>query len=224
MEAFKSTSGKINSLISNGYQFRSTQYLNQAINLVKNNLGLFASFTLVFIAYLFFIFRLGQVGSFINIFLSGPISAGYYLIIHRIVSGQNYTFENFFDGFKIYLPVMIAAMAVNLLTSIGVMLFVVPGILVIISLLFVMPLIIFEKADLMSALRSSQMIVWKQFWEVGKFGLIIALINIAALFTFGIGFLFTMPMSFAAIYFAYADLIGIEQENTENKPDLSHFR
>ena len=224
MKTFRPTLAKIDTLISNGYQFRTPLYMGQAFELVKRNFGLFASFTMVYIAFLFLVWRLGETGSFLNLFVTGPVSAGFYLVIHKMVTGRALSFENFFDGFRIYLPVMVAAMASNLLISIGSLLFIVPGLLVAISLLFVMPLVVFGKLELFTALKSSQMIVWKQFWEVGKFGLFIGLINIGAIFTFGIGLLFTLPMSFAAIYFAYSDLIGINEETSINKPDFSHFR
>jgi uncharacterized membrane protein len=169
------------------------------------------------------VWRLGETGSFLNIIFSGPISAGYYSVIHRTVSGRSLTFENFFDGFKIFLPVMTISMTSGLLTSLGALLYIVPGLVIAIFLIFTMPLTIYTKADVFSAIKISQKIVAKQFWEISKLALYIALINIAAIFTFGIGLLFTLPMSFAVIYFAYDDIIGIN-DDVEEKPNFSHFR
>jgi len=73
-------------------------------------------------------------------------------------------------------------------------------------------------------LKFSQMIVWRQFWDMAKFGIIILLMNLASAFTFGIATLITIPISYAAIYFAYDDIIGIEEKPEDEKPDFSHFR
>ena len=224
METFNSTSGKIDLLVNRGYQLRTMVYFGQALDLIKRHISLFASFTLVYFAFLFMVLRLAEIGSFLHVLVAGPISAGYYLVVHRIAKGQEFNFENFFDGFKRYLPLMGAALAANFLASIGFMLYIVPGFIIALLLIFVMPLVVFGKIDLLQSLKYSLMIVWKQFWEMSKFGLVLLLINLAGVMTFGIGLLFTLPVSFAAIYFAYSDLVGIEEEKSENKPDFSHFR
>ena len=224
METYKSILGRIDVLVNRGYQLRTYDYFLRALSLVKSNLGLFASFTMVYFAFLFLVMRLGEVGSFFQLLLAGPISAGYYLTIHYMASGRAFSFESFFDGFKMYLPVMVAALASNFLISLGAMLFIVPGILIAILLLFVMPMVVFGRLELFQALKFSSMIVWKQFWEVSKFGLLIILLNLVGVLTFGIGLLFTIPMSFAVIYFAYSDMIGVEKDADEVKTDFSHFR
>lgn len=224
MEAQNSTINRINERISNGYQVRMSVYFGMAMDLVKRNLGIFATFTLMYMAFWVIVWKMGEVGSYMNFIFSGPIVAGYYIMIHKITSGKDYTFENFLDGFKIFLPVMSISMASGLLTGLGALLYIVPGLIIAIFLMFVMPLVIFGKSSTLSALKYSQMIVWKQFWEVLKFGVLIGLINIAAIFTFGIALLFTLPLSFAAIYFAYDDIIGIDKKLEDEKTDLSHFR
>ncbi|MCK5776279.1 MAG: hypothetical protein KAH25_08885 [Bacteroidales bacterium] len=194
------------------------------MDLVKQNLGIFASFTLIYVAFLVAVWRMGEIGSGFNVILSGPISAGYYLTIHRMANAKPFGFENFFDGFRIFLPVMTISLISGLLTSIGAMFYIFPAFIIALFLLFAMPLTIFAQADFMTALKSSFMIVRKQFLEIAKFGLFILLINLAAVFTFGIGFLFTLPMSFAAIYYAYDDIIGVQDNIEEEKPNLHHFR
>jgi len=224
MEAYKTTLGRIDALVNRGYQLRISDYFSQSMVLVKNNLGLFVSFTLVYFAFLFFVLRLGEVGSFMQLLVAGPISAGYYLSIHYMATGKDYSFESFFDGFKMYSPVMVAALASNFLISLGTMLFIIPGLLIALALIFVMPLVIFGRLELFQALRYSPMIVRKQIWDMAKFGAIILLINLLGILSFGIGLLFTFPMSFAIIYFAYSDVIGLVKEEQEVKSDFSHFR
>jgi len=224
MQTSKPISEIVESKATSGYRVQTSLYLQQAFKLIKTELGLFVTFSLVYFAFLFMVYRLGETGSFINLFVAGPISAGYYLIIHRMNSKQDYRFENFFDGFKIYFPVMVAAMTTNLLISLGALLYIIPGLIIAIFLLFVMPLVIFGKLELFQAIKSSGMLVRKEFLEIFKLALIIALINFAGVLTFGIGLLFTIPFSFAVVYFAYIDIIGIEEKEEETKTNLSHFR
>jgi len=224
MQTYRPTIDKVESLASNGYQMRTALYIKQATDLIKSNFGLFASFSLVYFAFLLLVYRLGETGSMINLFVAGPISAGFYLMVHRISIGNDYNFENFFDGFRIYLPVLVASMAANLFISLGALLYIIPGLIAATFLLFVMPLVVFGKLELMNALKYSVLLVYKEALEISKFVLLIALFNIAGALLFGIGLLFTIPFSFAAIYFAYIDIVGNEQEAEIPKNDFSHFR
>ena len=224
MEAQNSISNKINARITSGYQVRMPLYFGMAWDLVKRNMGLFVTYTMIYAAFLVLAWKLGDVGRYMNFILNGPIIAGYYIMIHRMVTGKAYSFENFFDGFKIFLPVMAASMASGLLTGIGALFFIIPGLIIAQLLMFVLPLVIFGRTETWSALKFSQMIIWRQFWDMTKFGVIILLMNLASAFTFGIATLITVPLSFAAIYFAYTDIIGIEEKPEDEKPDFSHFR
>jgi uncharacterized membrane protein len=226
MQNRKNTIDRVEYLNSRGYRMQTMVYFTQAVELIKRYWAPFAVYTLIYMAFLLLVYRLGENGSFLQFILSGPLNAGYYLAIHRLVNGKPFQFENFFDGFRIMLPVMTVAMAAMFLTSLGVMLFVLPGLIISLSLIFALPLVIFGQLELFSALRSSTQVVWKQFWEMAKFGLFIILLNVTGALMLGVGLLFTVPLTFAAIYFAYVDIIGIgtEKDTEKSEPDLNHFR
>jgi len=225
MEEQNSHINRIRNAGLRGYQMQPMAYFNRAINLVKMHWGPFAVYTLIYFSFLFLVYRLGENGSFLQLLLSGPLNAGYYLSIHRLVNNAPFRFENFFDGFRIYFATMAVGMVSMFLTSLGMMLFILPGLLISLSLIFSLPLVVFAELDLINALRSSTQIVWKQFWDMAKFGGMIFVLNIAGAMALGIGLLFTLPVTFAAIYFAYDDIIGINVEQEEPaKTDLSHFR
>lgn len=223
-----STTGKVNLLLSRGYRLQLGLYFEQAMNTVKQNAGLFFAFTAIYFAFLFGLYNLKEFGTVVQLFVAGPVTGGYYIVVHRIWSGLPYRFENFLDGFRIYLPLLSAGMLVNLLVSLGAVFYILPGLLIGLLVMYVIPLVLFEGMELFSALSASIRIVWKAKLDFLKLGLILLAVNMAGVLALGIGLLFTIPLSYALIYFSFADLFDLhenkEEEEEDIQIDLKHFR
>ena len=219
-------SDKASQLNENGYFFNRNYYFHKAVALIAPNWLVLSSFTGLYILFLLVLFRFPQVGQIVQLIISGPISAGYYLVINRLRKGQSIQFNDFFDGFRYaFVPSLMVSLLTGIIITIGFALFVVPGILFSIIYLFAMPLVIFSPLNYWSALESSRVIISKKFTEALLFGLTIFAINILGLLTLGIGVLFTIPLSYAMILMAFDDIYGIDAEDAEPPiNDFSHFR
>lgn len=207
----------------NGYYFNTLYYINTAWETIKPHWLILSSFTAVYIGFLVFILRFPDIGQVIQLIISGPISAGYYLTIHRIFNNEPIIFENFLDGFKIFIPTMLVSMLVGLFVTIGIVLLVIPAIFFIIIYLFAMPLVVFDGLNFWSAMESSRIIIMKRLKEAFIFALAIFGINILGALALGIGLFITVPLSYALIYVAYKDIYGFEEE-VENEDKFSYFR
>lgn len=196
----------------NGYYFNTLYYINTAWETIKPHWLILSSFTAVYIGFLVFILRFPDIGQVIQLIISGPISAGYYLTIHRIFNNEPIIFENFLDGFKIFIPTMLVSMLVGLFVTIGFVLLVIPAIFFIIIYLFAMPLVVFDGLDFWPAMESSRIIIMKRLKEAFIFALAIFGINILGALALGIGLFITVPLSYALIYVAYKDIYGFEEE------------
>ncbi len=211
-------------LSQNGFYFNTSYYVRHAFDTLKQHWIILSAFTALYIGFSFLLMRAPQFGQIVQMIVSGPISAGYYLVLHKIFSKQDFKFENFFDGFKNFLPTMIVNMLIGLFVTVGLFLLVLPGIFLSIIYLFSMPLVVFAKLDFWPAMESSRVIVMKQFKQFFILGIIIVGINILGVLALGVGIFFTIPLSYAIIYLAYKDIYGMEEETETISNDFSHFR
>ena len=104
--------------------------------------------------------------------------------------------------------VLLAALIVGVLTSIGLVLCILPGIAVAIFSAFVYYFTLDQGQDAITAVRSSWSLVAKNFGSV--FLLLLALlgINLLGAIPFGLGLFVTIPLSYVAVAFAYRRLVG----------------
>lgn len=217
-------SQRANELNRNGYYFNTTYYITTAWRAISSNWTLFSLFTILYLGtFVLFFVTSPRIAQIIQMIIAGPISAGYYLTIQKILNNTPIRFDNFFDGFKIFIPTMMINLLVNIIVSVGIYFYIIPGIFALLIYIFAMPLVVFGKLNYIKALESSRIIVFKRFFETAIFGLLILLINFVGLLAFGIGVIITIPLSYAMILVAYKDIYGFEENETiENKFD--YFR
>lgn len=78
---------------------------------------------------------IGSVGFGIgSIVLTGAINFGFYRTMVQIYRGQTPQFETYFDGFRNFLPTLIAFLVTAVIVIVGMILLVIPGILAAISI------------------------------------------------------------------------------------------
>jgi hypothetical protein len=76
---------------------------------------------------------------------------------------------------------------------------------------FAIPLIIDQRVEFWPAMELSRKIVLKRLGSLLLLHILMLLINIAAIFTCGIGWLFTCPLYFCSIMAAYNKVIGYDE-------------
>jgi len=218
------SSQKARNLKSNGFYFNRAYYVQQALLIIKPHWKILMAFTGAYLGSLFLVLLNPQIGQIVQMVISGPISAGYYLSIKKILDGKQLTFNDFLEGFQNFVPTMLVFMMVNLLTTIGLALYYLPAVFVATIYLFAMPMVVFGKMNFWEAMESSRVIIMEKFWDALLLILTIVGINILGLLTFGVGVLFTLPLSYAIILVAYQDIYGFEEESEPSHNDFSHFR
>lgn len=77
---------------------------------------------------------------------------------------------------------------------------------------FTLPLIIDKQVDFATAMKLSWKMVNKHWWQVFGVIMLIALLNVAGALVCCVGLLFTVPVGFAALMYAYETIFG-DQKN-----------
>lgn len=153
------------------------------------------------------------LGAIAGIFLSGVLHGGLYLYYLKYARGESADLGVIFSGFSsAFVPLMLASLVSSLLTTLGLLLLILPGIYLAIGYLFTLLLIQDRKLDFWCAMEVSRRVISAQWWRV--FGLMIVAGFLACLGVIGlfIGIFVTLPILFGAIVYAYEDLVNPSAE------------
>jgi GYF domain 2 len=143
----------------------------------------------------------------VGLLLWGVFVGGLYNYYLKRLRGQPAALGDAFGGFTLaFVPLMLAGLVSWLLTVVGFICLVIPGIYLAVAWVFTMPLVIDRKLEFWTAMEVSRRVVTAQWWRI--FGLLILawLIAVLGLLGCGIGFFVTLPIAIGAVASAYDTL------------------
>ena len=141
--------------------------------------------------------------------LSMVLVGGLYLFFIRRIRGENVEIGDVFSGFSLaFAPLALAGLLTWLLTTIGLILCILPGIYLLVGYVFVPALVIDKKLDFWPAMEVSRQVVQKHWWTIFGLLLVLALIVIAGFIACLVGVIIAAPVATAALMYAYEDLFG----------------
>ena len=147
------------------------------------------------------------LGILASLLLTGVFYGGLYYYYLRHIRGQPAELSDAFAGFSLaFVPLMLGGLVVGLLTCVGLVCLIIPGIYLAVAWCFTIPLIIDQKLEFWTAMEVSRRVVTAQWWRV--FGLLIlgALLSLVGVLACGIGVFATLPIGIGAITIAYDTL------------------
>jgi len=147
------------------------------------------------------------LGYVCGLLLTAVFYGGLYYYYLKRLRGQPAELGDAFSGFTLaFVPLMLGGLVSSLLTGLGFICLLIPGIYLAVAWSFTVPLIIDQKLEFWTAMEVSRRVVTAQWWRM--FGLLILafLVGIAGVLGCGIGVFVTLPISFGAITAAYLTL------------------
>ena len=173
--------------------------------LVRDNMAVLAGATALgwlITVGLAFVPILGWVVGFV---LMGGLD---YIFIRRI-RGEAVQIGDLFDGFnRAFLDLTMAGLVKWLLTTIGFILCILPGIYLAVGYVFALPLVIDKKMEFWTAMEVSRRVVHEHWWSTLALVIVVALVALAGFLVCGVGELITIPIASAALMYVYEDLFG----------------
>jgi len=199
-------------ILARGYNVDIGNCIGRGWNLVKKDFWLLVGAS-------FFVFLImGGVGivpiagAIAGFIIDGALLGGLYLLFLKRIRGQPATTGEIFSGFSLaFVQLMLAQIVVALLSCLGFLLCILPGIYLMVAWLFTLPLVIDKKLDFWPAMELSRKVVTQHWWSM--FGLLIVsgLINIVGVLACLVGVFVTVPIGLAALMYAYEDIFGTQR-------------
>ncbi len=233
----------IDKLIGQGFEFKHSKYIQDGFEIFKKNIGGFVGFTGAFYAIVFVISLstngLGEtsgsplvanIGSILINLIQPMFLAGVLLVVNDIMKGNVPEFGRFFEGTKFWGQLIILSLVMGLLTFVGLVFLIIPGIYLAVGYTFANMFVVFLGYDFWTSMELSRKIITKNWWPFLGFLLVLGLINIVGILACGIGILVTIPATMCMIYCAFEDIVGgaireheaqFPPQNTEEKTEIS---
>lgn len=142
--------------------------------------------------------------------LMGPLIAGYMFLFIRTLRGEQVRVGNLFDGFRRFIPILLAFYLTNMLIAIGMFLLIIPGLIFIAYFLFVEVLILDKNLGVFEAMKlNKEMASRRGLWNfVGLNIALVLLLNLPGILSVGIGYLLILPYVMSVYAVAYEDCFG----------------
>lgn len=139
-----------------------------------------------------------------------PMGIGLFMLgLRRAVNAPlngTQVFAYFGDTIKF----LITAILVYILTLIGLILLVIPGIYLMFAYYLSLPLAADKKLSPWAAMETSRKAISKRWFSIAGFFILLGLINLVAAIPLGIGLIWTLPMSAIAVGILYRNMFGME--------------
>lgn len=190
-----------------GYDFDLEQVFRKSWEMYLKQPILSMAFTLlIFSLQIMALVYLDKFVFLYALLLAPPLYSGFYLVAFKISGGQQVIYPDFFSGFSYYLPTILIWLVGQVLVSLGIFALIIPGIYLAVAYNFAVLMAIFGGFDFWTALEESRKLITVRWWKFFVYTLIILLINLGGILTFGLGLLVSVPVTFYSTYILFEQL------------------
>ncbi len=149
------------------------------------------------------------LGPVIGLIIGGPMMGGLYALYLKRIRGQPAAFGDAFIGFSTaFVPLMLTLLVSALLTTVGCLLCILPGVYLCVCWVFAVPLVMDKKIDFWPAMELSRKVVTKHWWLMFGFLIVCALVTLAGVVACCVGVFVSVAIVQAAMMCVYEDIFG----------------
>jgi uncharacterized membrane protein len=196
--------------LQRGVRLDAAHCVSRGWALVRANPAVLVAAALVVWTIIIALTFVPRVGWLAGMVVNSPLLGGLYYLNIRRLRGERPGAEEAFAGFRpaLFMPLLIAGLLSGALTTLGILLLVLPGIYLAVGYMFVLPLVIDKRMDVWTAMEGSRRVVHQQWWMAFALAIVAALMVLAGVLAFGVGAIIAVPVATAALMYAYDDLFG----------------
>ena len=129
-----------------------------------------------------------------------PLIAGISMLAIDYSRGEDIEFKSIFNYYHLTGKLALAAILIYIMSILGFILLVLPGIYLTIAYIFTLPLIVDKGMDVWKAMELSRKMVTKHWFKVFGLMLILSIIMGLGALAFGVGLIWAVPLMFVTLY------------------------
>jgi hypothetical protein len=159
------------------------------------------------------------LGVLVGLILGGPMMGGLYALYLKKIRGQPASFGDAFIGFSVAFGSLLGAYVVSaLLSFLGLLFCLAPGIYLGVSWMFALALVIDRRMDFWQAMELSRKVVTKHWWSMFAFLIVVGLLSLLGVLACCVGVFVTTAIAEAALMYAYEDIFGAQRASIATRP------
>ncbi|MHB8520034.1 MAG: GYF domain-containing protein [Limisphaerales bacterium] len=196
-------------IISRDSQVEIGRCISRSWELVKANFWLTVGAVFVVSAIECALGAIPILGAAASMVMAGAFQGGLFHLFLKLIRGQPAGIEDAFAGFKLaFVPLMLAGIVVSVLSSLGFLLCILPGIYLAVAWVFTFPLVIDRRLEFWPAMELGRKVVTQHWWTV--FGLLVVnfLVCVLGVLCCLVGVFVALPVTIGALAYAYDDIFG----------------
>lgn len=179
--------------------------------LLKGNFWLLVAATFVVLlalaVMLAMVYRTPILGTIASLLFIGVFLGGLYYYYLRRLRGETVKFGDAFAGFTLaFVPLMLGGLVSSLLTCVGLVFLILPGIYLAVAWAFTPLLIIDKEMDFWTAMEVSRRVITAQWWRVFGLMFLAAIIGVLGALLLFVGIFLTLPITIGSLVVAYETL------------------
>jgi hypothetical protein len=141
--------------------------------------------------------------------LSAMLTGGMYFLMLQLMRGRQAGIGDLFAGFsRAPVQLALAGIVVQILTVLGLLACVLPGIYLSVGWILTVPLIIDRQLDFWAAMELSRKAVTQHWWLMFCLLIVVGLIGLLGLVACCVGLLAALPVGLGALMYAYEDIFA----------------
>jgi len=165
----------------------------------------FSDYFLATVIYLCIVVTVSSVAPWGIFLVWGPLNVGFFHLVFTRMRGEEIKVDHLMEGFHYIIPSMLAHAAMTILIGLGMIFFILPGLVIMAMYLFVYPLILERDMDFWTAMKTSRKILSGYLLEMTLFIVLQGVILLLGALFFGIGLLIAIPWIYISIACAYRE-------------------
>jgi predicted Ser/Thr protein kinase len=206
-------------ILAHDYELNIGSCLRRAWTLVRSDFWPIVGVTALILALYGFACSIGgaigprrepqALSSVFALLVYGPLFGGLSLYYLKKIRREPVTIETAFCGFSNrFLHLFLAGFATWVLTVLGFICFILPGIYLLVAWWFTLILVVDKHLDFWSAMELSRKVLTRHWWKFFGFYLLVLLMFALGVVCLLVGFFITAPIAMIAGTYAYQDIFG----------------
>lgn len=192
-------------LLASGASLQIGAAISRGLDLLKTDYWTFVGVTFVMTVV---IAAAGMV-PLAGLLLTGLLLGGLQFYYVRKLRGESPTLGDCFEGFnRLTMPLMLGGLVVWLLTALGLLLLIIPGIYLAVAYQFTYLLILDHKLDFWPAMEVSRRVITANWFWMLLLIIAAGILSALGFVILLIGFILTAPILYAAFAASYEQLVG----------------